>query len=84
MVAGVGGRKAGALRTVVHQHPHLIGKIGITTGPETEKHRLDDGTAEQIADDDGHDQRNSPPATARPEIVQRKHEQKQIKKMVMV
>ncbi len=63
MVAGMGRGETGADRAIVHEHPHGIGDGRILAGPEPENETFHPVTADQVADDGGHDQGYSPPAT---------------------
>ncbi len=69
MIAGMGTGETGALGAIIYQYPNLIGQIRIPAGPESENDHFYQRTAEQIADDGGHDQPDGPPASPDAEIV---------------
>jgi len=80
VIAGVGRGKAGARRTIADEDPDGVGYGRILAGAIPEYILLDQVATDQVADDSGQDQVQSPPPASLFEVHRDKYQEEQVKR----
>ena len=78
MIAGMGGRKAGAYGTVVDQDVDAISQIRVMTGTQTEDKAFYQIAADLISDGDRQDEHQHPPPTFPAKIKGNEYQEEEV------